>query len=413
MTKKLTDYEIDKQNKKQKLVRNEFLYHENSNGKFEFPIIKKQDIDVSKIEFLSYVNAKIEDKENKDKTIHFFTYDWKFKKVYENADEELEKLSQYYALLSPDFSVFTNMPRALQIESVFKNRWCGAYWQSKGLKVVPTVSWGDESSFDFCFDGIEEGSIVAVCTYYRENCEEEFMHGYNEMIKRIKPSVILCYDEPFKSMKGNIVEFIPTTYDWTKSLNWKEKMQFKWEKQNKNVSGLNPNDFKFFNYNDPYVKDQIENCSICGKLALKDQYGNGECKNCGWKFSKDEAEYENELGISYPMLVTPTTARKQYQKGLPFKASFEEFVSGLKFYSEMSLVFNNKTYGVFFYRDKTIKIDNIKDADGIVEFFENKKTESLQKYNSINEFIHKANIDGRLLKDLWGEVTFAGFMFCG
>ena len=43
------------------------------------------------------------------------------------------------------------MPLALQIESVFKNRWCGAYWQSKGLKVIPTVSWGDERSFDFCF----------------------------------------------------------------------------------------------------------------------------------------------------------------------------------------------------------------------------------------------------------------------
>lgn len=59
-------------------------------------------------------------RKNKDKTIHFFTYDWKFGKVYDNPDEELEKLGQYYALFSPDFSVFTNMPLALQIESVFK-----------------------------------------------------------------------------------------------------------------------------------------------------------------------------------------------------------------------------------------------------------------------------------------------------
>ena len=32
MTKKLSEYEIDKQNKKQQLVRNEFLYNVNSVG---------------------------------------------------------------------------------------------------------------------------------------------------------------------------------------------------------------------------------------------------------------------------------------------------------------------------------------------------------------------------------------------
>ena len=34
MSKKMSNYEIDKQKKKQKLVRNEFLYNENSVGKY-------------------------------------------------------------------------------------------------------------------------------------------------------------------------------------------------------------------------------------------------------------------------------------------------------------------------------------------------------------------------------------------
>ena len=123
----ITEYEKEKQKNKQKLVRNEFLYNNHSAGKYQFPIIKRQNIDVDKIKFLNYVDTKIDDKDNKDKTIHFFTYDWKFEKVYENAEDELEKLSQYYCLLSPDFSIFTNMPLPLQIESIFKNRWCGAY----------------------------------------------------------------------------------------------------------------------------------------------------------------------------------------------------------------------------------------------------------------------------------------------
>ncbi len=396
--KEQSSYEIEKQINKQKLVRNEFLYHKNSMGKYDFPIIRKQDIDVNKIKFLSYVNAKKDDKENKDKTIHFFTYDWKFEKVYEKADEELEKLSQYYCLLSPDFSLFTNMPLALQIESVFKNRWCGAYFQSKGLKVIPTISWGDERSFHFCFDGIEVGSVVAVCTYYRENCEKEFMLGYNEMLKRIKPSMVICYDEPFKSMTGNIKTFVPTTFEWTKDLDWQDYIQFKWEKQNKNVSGLNKKNFKFFDYDDPYEKNELVNCSICGSVAFQDQFGNGECKKCGWKFSKNEKEMEKLLGISYPMLVSPTIAREEYKNGLPFKATFKEFVNGLFFYSEMLFIYKNITYEVYLKPDRSIVFCS---------------KEMQQEYKTREQFENKANINGKLLKDLWNDVSFAGFMYCG
>lgn len=398
MTKQLTNYEIDKQKRKQLLVRNEFLYKNQSMGKYDFPIIKKQDIDIKKISFLSYTDCKLNDGANKDKTIHFFTYDWKFEKVYEEPSSELEKLSQYYCVLSPDFSIFTNMPLALQIESIFKNRWCGAYFQGKGIRVIPTISWGDEKSFDFCFDGIEEGSTVAVCTYYRENCEDDFMLGYNEMIKRIKPRQIICYGEPFKSMKGNIVAFLPTTYEWTQELSWDDLARFKWEKQHLNVCGLNKSDFKYFDYDDPYAKDQSVKCSICGKLAFKDQYGNGECKNCGWQFSRDEEELEKTAGISYPMLVTPTTAREQYKKGLPFKATFKEFINGLYYYSEMLFEYKNVMYEVFFGENDNIILCS-KDMQN--------------EYTSRADFEANANIDGILLKDLWNDVSFAGFMYCG
>ena len=396
MTKQLTEYEVSKQKKKQELVRNEFLYHGRSAGKYNFPIIKKQDVDVNKIKFLSYVDAKKDDSENKDKTIHFFTYDWKFEKVYQNADEELEKLSQYYALLSPDFSIFTNMPLALQIESIFKNRWCGAYWQSKGLKVIPTVSWGDEKSFHFCFDGIEEGSIVAVSTYYRENCEEEFMLGYNEMLKKIKPSMVLCYDEPFKEMQGNIKEFLPTTYEWTKNLNWKDLAQFKWEKHNRNVIGLNKKDFKFFDYDDPYEKIDIKSCDVCGKPVAIDQFGYGNCENCGW--TQDPARIKSPDRVEYPNRISLNKAKKLYKLGKKLEPDFDDFIAGLEMYSEMEFNYNNKNYGVILYDNNQI------------EFFEDKNPDSLQVYSNTAEFKEKANINGKLLKDIWQDVKNADYM---
>lgn len=79
------------------------------------------------------------------------------------------------------------------------------------------------------------GSVVAVCTYYRENAEEEFLLGYNKMIEKIQPSAIICYDEAFKSMKGNVYSFLPTTYEWTRNLDWKERSKFLIDKKNRNV----------------------------------------------------------------------------------------------------------------------------------------------------------------------------------
>lgn len=383
-----TPYEINKEKEKNKLVRNEFLYHNQSNGKYDVPIIKKQDIDIEKISFLSYVDAKKDDVENKDKTIHFFTYDWKFEKVYDNADEELEKLKQYYCLLSPDFSVFTNMPLALQINNIFKNRWCGAYWQSKGLKVIPTISWGDENTFDFCFDGVEEGAVVAVCTYFRENCEKEFMLGYNEMLKRIKPSAILCYDEPFDSMQGNVKSFLPTTYEWTKNLNWKYKMQFYFEKHNRNVSGLKKGDFKFFNYDDPYERKYIEKCPVCGKSCFIDQYGNGECDNCSWNLDTCSLELPDK--VQYPNLVSLNKARKLYLEHQKFKPTFEEFIDALNNYSEMTFEYKNVVYVI--YIDHNNRVHLYCDEKDVI-------------FDDMIDFINNGNINGTSLKNIWADIS--------
>ena len=97
--------------------------------------------------------------------VHFFLYDYRFERVWKNPDSDIEKLSRYRAVLSPDFSMYLEMATVMQLYNVFRNRWCGAYWVSKGIRVVPTVNWGDESTFDFCFEGIEKGSVVAVSTY--------------------------------------------------------------------------------------------------------------------------------------------------------------------------------------------------------------------------------------------------------
>lgn len=200
-----TEYEREKLTKKLKLVRNEFK----TVGKYNMPLIKKQEIDLNKIDLWNYTKTKLNDADNKNKTIHFFTYDWLFENVYEKPEVIMEKLAQYYAILSPEFSLYWDMPKALQIYSTFKNRWCGAFFQKHGMRVIPTVCCAGSESYDFCFDGIEQGSVVAVSTYAREEYKDEFMKSYNKMLDIIKPTGIICYGEPFDEMAGNIKSISP------------------------------------------------------------------------------------------------------------------------------------------------------------------------------------------------------------
>ncbi|MCM1367487.1 MAG: DUF4417 domain-containing protein [Roseburia sp.] len=184
-----------------KLVRNSFK----TTGKYDIPIIRKQSIDISALKSISFCHTRYDDNRSKQRMVHFFLHDYRFECVYENPDILLEKLKQYVCVLTPDFSLYMDMPISLQVYSIFKNRWCGAFWQSKGMTVIPTVSWSDERSFEFCFDGIERGSIVAVSTHGSRNAKEDFLRGYRELLKKIEPCSIICYGKPFAEMEGNVI----------------------------------------------------------------------------------------------------------------------------------------------------------------------------------------------------------------
>ncbi len=194
----------------QTLLRNQFP----GKGKWEIPIIPRFEPhlgDFDDLLLIGFDKTHLEDQNHLDRMVHFFLYDYRFERVWKNPDSDIEKLARYRAVFSPDFSMYLEMAPIMQLYNVFRNRWCGAYWASKGIRVIPTVNWGDESTFDFCFEGIRKGSVVAVSTYmaseHGNRCDQKewFMAGYNEMLRRIEPAKIICYNTPFPEMQGDIV----------------------------------------------------------------------------------------------------------------------------------------------------------------------------------------------------------------
>lgn len=117
----------------------------------------------------------------------------------------LAKLSQYAFLCTPDYSTYTDMNLWRQMESIAHSRWVGVFWQSKGLIVIPTVSWSDARSFAFCFDGIETDSTVAIGMIGCKRNKDAFMRGYRAMLDKLMPSNIIGFGTPFSEMDGNII----------------------------------------------------------------------------------------------------------------------------------------------------------------------------------------------------------------
>lgn len=99
-------------------------------------------------------------------------------------------------MLTPDFSLYTDMPIAMQVWNVYRSRLIGQMAQKMGLKVIPTVSWSKEESFDFCFDGLPKNSTLSISTIgvkKNENALNLWKLGVGKMIENLQPSRILVY----------------------------------------------------------------------------------------------------------------------------------------------------------------------------------------------------------------------------
>jgi len=180
-------------------------------GKYDLPLIEKQDIDLSNLKLIRFSSIVKNETKDLDATVHFFEYDSRFDVVWNKPAAYLKELGQYKQVMSPDFSMYTNMSTALQIFNAYRTRWLGAYWQEHGMTVIPTISWSDESSFEFCFDGIEKGSVVAISTLGCMDVKWRFIDGFMAMCEKIEPSKVICYNKPFAEMR-EIADIIEVPY---------------------------------------------------------------------------------------------------------------------------------------------------------------------------------------------------------
>ncbi len=175
-------------------------------GKYGIPEIQLAQFDMPK-EFVAF-SAAAQCQHREDRGVHFFIDDYRFNRLWTAPDKYLDMLRQFQCVMTPDFSLYTDFPKAVQIYNHYRKHWVGAYLQENDIPVIPTIGWSDESSFEWCFDGEPAHSIVAVSsvgTQKNKESKELFLRGYKEMVRRLEPETIIFYGKVPEECLGNIV----------------------------------------------------------------------------------------------------------------------------------------------------------------------------------------------------------------
>ena len=163
-----------------------------TNDFWQMPIINNDNYIPKDLIGFNYAKSS----DNKGVGIHFYLDDYQFERLWNNPSEYVDILSEYECILSPDFSLYMDMPMPMKIWNVYRSRQIGQYYQSMGIKVIPTLSWAEQETFEFAFKGIPKGSIVSVSTIGVKRDEDAlkvWKDGMDAMIKEIEPSTILVY----------------------------------------------------------------------------------------------------------------------------------------------------------------------------------------------------------------------------
>ena len=163
-----------------------------TNDFWQMPIIQKTNFIPNDLIGFNYAKTS----KNKNCGIHFYIDDYQFERVWNKPENYTDILMDYDCILSPDFSLYMDMPMPMKIWNIYRSRFIGNYYQNQGIKVIPTISWAEPATFEFCFRGIPKGSVVSISTIGVKRDQDAlkvWRDGVTEMIKQIEPSAILIY----------------------------------------------------------------------------------------------------------------------------------------------------------------------------------------------------------------------------
>ena len=183
-------------------------------GQAELPMIKTSDELPQKL--IPFSRAVAKNRKDFDGWICFYEQDRRFERLWKDPKRYLPIIKKFKGVISPDFSLYRNMPICMQLWNAYRGRALANWLQKNGVEVIPNVRFGDERSYSFCFDGIEPEKTIAVGTHgcIKQKADRLFFQvGLNVAVRRLRPKTIVVYgrapDRIFKPYRDQGIRIIP------------------------------------------------------------------------------------------------------------------------------------------------------------------------------------------------------------
>lgn len=176
-------------------------------GFFELPRIRTSSLIPD--ELVTFSKAAAKNRHDFDSWVMFYEHDVKFERLWNNPRQYLNRLKKFKGVISPDFSLYRNMPLAMQLWNTYRGRALAHWMQENGIEVIPNVRFGDERTYAFCFDGIEKNKTVAVGTHgciKRKEDRAVFKAGLAQTVQRLSPKNIIVYGAAPDDIFGTCIE---------------------------------------------------------------------------------------------------------------------------------------------------------------------------------------------------------------
>ncbi len=184
---------------------------EHTAGHNDMPVLDRCDFVPTALLPFNFAKTAVD----KAQTLHFFVDDYQFERLWASPAKYLDLILSFEAVLTPDFSLYMDMPLPMQQWNEYRRRALGNFWQRAGATVIPTLSWTDERSYGFCFDGLPRYSTVAVSTVGARDAEGSaiWRAGMVEAMRRLKPVRVLLYGGAvdFDFGRADVIEYAANT----------------------------------------------------------------------------------------------------------------------------------------------------------------------------------------------------------
>jgi hypothetical protein len=128
--------------------------------------------------------------------IHFYELDEKSTRFLNNPWSYLSHLKQFKGVTGLDCSVCRDFPLVEQKHYTYLNHAFDFWLQRNDIPVIPNIRTGDERSYDFCFLGVPQNSVIAVGMHGCVKQKDDLYYavkGIRETIKQLQPRAIVIY----------------------------------------------------------------------------------------------------------------------------------------------------------------------------------------------------------------------------